>query len=81
MMIMKLKKNRKSNSKHNNIAMKRYNDQVATVGDKIFLNGEYIAHILKNKIIVFPEYDNNYSRVELLQLSGELNRGLSTVKQ
>jgi hypothetical protein len=61
--------------------MKRYNDQVATVGDKIFLNGEYIAHILKNKIIVFPEYDNNYSRVELLQLSGELNRGLSTVKQ
>jgi len=78
---MKLKKNRKSNSKHNNIAMKRYNDQVVSVGDKVFLDGEYIAHILRDKIIIFPEYYNNNSRTELLRLSGELNRKLSTVKQ
>jgi len=79
--MMKLKKNRKSNSKHHQIPMKRYNAQVVSVGDKVFLDGEYIAHILKDEIIIFPEYYNENSRTELLRLSGELNRQLSIVKQ
>lgn len=78
---MKLKKNRKSNSKHNKIPMRRYENDVVSIGDKVFIDGEYVGHILKNEIVVFPEYHNQNVRNNLLQLSGELNRQLSILKQ
>lgn len=70
MIRMRWKNNRKSNSKHHNILKEWYGDNVARVGDKLFIAGDYVGHVLKKSIIMFPEYSS--AREDLLVVSQEL---------